>query len=339
MRKLNLQLFDAGDPANPNTQTTGTSGLSHAMKVYYDSELLESATPNLVHHQFGKKAKVPQRRGKTIEWRKWNSLGKALTPLTEGVTPDGTAMSLDVVVAYLYQYGAYSTISDFLDMTAIDDVIVEAANKHGESAGLTIDTITRNAIHADVTQFLMAFTDTVKPAARVNLTSACIVTPKVIAKAVAMLKKKNAPKINGKYVAILHPSVEYDLETCEEWIDVHKYAATTEIFEGEIGEIYGVRVVVTTEAKIWKGGATEPSGLAVYGTLVLGKDAYGVVDLEGGGLEMIIKQKGSGGTSDPLEQRSTVGWKVSGYSAKVLMPEYIVRIESCSAFSSEDVAN
>lgn len=333
-KNINLQLF-----ANPNTQTTTTPGLSNAMKTYYNSELLENAGPNLVHYQFGKKVKVPQRRGKTIEWRKWNSLGKALTPLEEGVTPDATAMSVDIVVAYLYQYGAYTTISDFLDMTAIDDVIVEAANKHGESAGLTIDTITRNAIHSDVTQFLYAFTDTVKPVSRVNLTANCIVTPKVIAKAVAMLKKKNTPKIKGKYIAIIHPSVEFDLETSEDWIDVHKYAATTEIFEGEIGEIYGVRCVVTSEAKIWKGTGTEPNGLAVYGTLVFGKDAYGVVDLEGGGLEMIIKQKGSGGTADPLEQRSTVGWKVSGYSAKVLLPEYIVRIESCSAFSTEDEAN
>lgn len=334
-----LNMFDA------NVQTTLLNAegndLSPAMKTYYNTELLESAKPNLVHYQFGKKVNVPQRHGKTVEWRRWSSFAKATTPLTEGETPNGVAMNVEYITAVLAQYGAYTTISDYLDMTAIDDVVLEATNKHGEAAGLTIDTLTRDAVHAE-TEIMKLFaqgTKSTRPTARTGLDGTCVITVDDIARAVAMLKKKNAPKVNGKYIGIIHPSVEFDLITSDDWKDVHQYAATTEIFEGEIGELYGVRFVVSTEAKIWKGGSTEPSGLAVYGTLIMGADGYGVVNLEGGSLEMIIKQKGSAGSADPLNQRSTVGWKVSGYAAKVLNPKYIVRLETCSSFSAEDVAN
>lgn len=344
LRKINLQLFAENNIMTTDAGTEAShAGLSGTMKTYWDTELLDNAQPLLVHHQFGMKVNVPQNHGRTVEWRKWSSFDKSLTPLVDGVTPNAQRFSVSTITEVLYQYGAYSTISDYLDLTSIDDVLLEAANRHGEAAGLTLDTLTRNAIHSGVEQILYAYTDTVVPTTRSSLTVECRLTPTIVAKAVAMLKKKNAPKIDGSYVAIIHPSVEFDLQTDENWINVHKYAATKEIFEGEIGELYGVRFVVTSEAKIWRDAATgagkTPENTAVYGCLFLGKDAYGVVNLEGGGLEMIMKQKGSAGTADPLNQRSTVGWKVSGYAAKVLHPEYIVRVEACSDFSTTDEAN
>ena len=114
-----------------------------------------------------------------------------------------------------------------------------------------------------------------------------------------------------------------------EWIDVHKYSATSEIFEGEIGKLAGVRFVESTEAKIFGDSGSENRD--VYSTLVLGANAYGVTDVEGGGLEHIVKQKGYG--NDPLNQRSSVGWKATKV-AKRLLEEYIIRFESGSAFSA-----
>ena len=75
-------------------------------------------------------------------------------------------------------------------------------------------------------------------------------------------------------------------------------------------------------------GEAGADGITVNGTLVFGKDAYGVVDIEGEGtVKNIIKPKGSAGTTDPLDQRWTSGWKVEGFAAAILQPAWIVRIE------------
>ena len=145
---------------------------------------------------------------------------------------------------------------------------------------------------------------------------------KDIQKAVATLRGQNAPTIGGKYVAIIHPYVAYDLMRDPEWIDAHKYANPTNLYEGEIGEIAGVRFVQSTEAKVLANG--------IFCTLILGEGAYGVTEISGGGLQTIVKQKGSAGTADPLDQRSSVGWKAIK-TAEILVNAYMVRIESKSA--------
>ena len=64
--------------------------------------------------------------------------------------------------------------------------------------------------------------------------------------------------------------------------------------------------------------------------IVLGDDAYGITEVEGGGLKHIIKQLGSAGTADALDQRATVGWKAVK-TAERLVENYMVRIESCAS--------
>ena len=111
------------------------------------------------------------------------------------------------------------------------------------------------------------------------------------------------------------------------------------MYEGEIGRIAGVRFVETSEAAVYKGAGDEcPAGLAVFGCLFLAEGAYGVTEVTGGGLQTIVKQLGSAGTADPLDQRSTVGWKAL-QTAEILMEPYMVRVECCSAFSPTAEAN
>lgn len=326
--KINLQLF--AEATNFETQTTATATLSPEMKTFYSKDLIETLGANLVFVQFGEDASLPKHGGKTIEWRQWRKFAKALKPLDEGVTPSGTAVEVGTVTATINQYGAYSTVSDLLEMTAIDNTIVEITAKHSENARLTLDTITRNSILADCSTILRVN----KAATRDALTKDDILTADEVARAAATLKKANAPKFDGSYVAIVHPSVAYDLMTSEGWIDVNKYSNATAIFNGEIGKLYGVRFVETTEALIEKAG-----DLAVYTTIFLGKGAYKVVKLDSNNLEVIVKGRGSAGAADPLNQRSTIGWKAIGYAAKVVIPEYIVAVESCSYFSDIDEEN
>lgn len=338
--RFNLQLF-AG---NMNTQTTAlaSSGndLSAEMKTYYCKELLEDAKPNLVHDQFGQKRPIPRNGGKTVEWRKFSSLPAATTPLTEGVTPDGNKLNVTPVTATVQQYGDYIVQSDVLELTAIDNTVLQATKVLGAQAGITLDTVVRNQMNAGTNVIYASVPGTAEssaPALRTELTADCKISVDLIFRAVRNLKRQNAPKIGDSYVAIIHPDVAYDLMRNEEWIDAHKYATPDNIYNGEIGKIANCRFVESTQAKIFKGAGC-PSGLAVYSTLVLGADAYGVIDIEGGGLEHIVKQKGSAGVADPLNQRSSVGWKAFS-TAKILDETRIVRIESCSSFSASATAN
>jgi N4-gp56 family major capsid protein len=166
--------------------------------------------------------------------------------------------------------------------------------------------------------------------ARSSITANSKLTVDDVMKAARFLKTQNAPKIDGAYVAIIHPDVAYDLMRDEEWIDAHKYSASSNLFDGEIGKIGGVRFVESSEAKIFKG-----TDVNVYSTLVLGANAYGVTEVEGGGLKNIVKQLGSGGTADPLNQRATAGWKAIK-TAERLVENYMIRIESASSFNGSE---
>ena len=331
---LKLQLF-----ADLNVQTTGTADLSVEMKTFYDMTLIDLAEPQLVHAQFGQKRPIPKNGGKTIEFRQFSALPKALTPLTEGVTPNGRNVKATAKMAAISQFGDYVTVSDLLELTAIDNVILETTGLIASQAGRTLDTVVRNVILGGTNVLYQPKADGTEVTSRSNLDKTCLLTPATVRRAAGILKRVNAPKIEGKYVSIIHPDVATDLMGTTEWQEAQKYVHPEKLYEGEVGELYGVRFVETTEAKIWKDSDDAPDGLGVYGCLFVAKNAYGVTDITGGGLEHIVKQKGSAGTADPLNQRSTIGWKENGYTACRLVEEYMLRVECTSSMSESAEAN
>lgn len=407
-----LNLFDA------YTNTTLDPGLSDEMKVYYSMRLINLAEPELIHDQFGQKHPIPKNSGKTIEFRKYDSLPKALVPLTEGVTPAGQKMSMGVIRATIKQYGGYIELSDILELTAIDNNLVQATRLLASQAGRTADTITREVLAGGTN---VVYAGGAKDRSELvggdsTAENNKYLTVDDIRKAVRALKVMNAQKINGYFAGIIHPDTAYDLMNDKKWVDVKTYSDPDGIYEGEIGKIEGVRFVETTEAKIFHasplkiedggeasarnltvksaaskvitineklsanqakaltgrdilvGGellevasaaagaagaatitvktapATTPAastaiypgegganGRDVYSTLILGADAYGVTELEGGGLQHIVKQLGSSGTADPLNQRATVGWKATKVAER-LVEAYMIRVETTSTF-------
>lgn len=247
---MRLQRFAVDTVVNKTTD----AGLSTLMKTYYDTELLENARPQLYYAQFAKKQPLPRNHGRTVEWRKWNTLKNAQV-LEEGVIPNGQNLSQTNITAALEQYGTYVTVSDVLDLHAIDPVILGATEELGASAGLTIDTLVRdvavagtNVMYADQVD---GNGDRTEVVSRAGLDTTALLDDTTVNKAVTMLKKMNAPTINGKYVAIIHPSVSYDLRESEGWLEAHKYARPDEIYTGEIGELHGVRFVESTQAKVF----------------------------------------------------------------------------------------
>ena len=328
---------------NPTVNVTTDSKLSAENKTFYDRALVQEAGPNLIHGQFGQKRPIPKNGGKRIQFRRYASLPKALKPLTEGVTPEGRKLSATAVEAEVNQYGDFVCLSDVLDLTAIDNNVLEATKAVGRQAGLTLDTITRNVLQSGTNVFYcpkVGANGVQTPVTdRSGLDKTCTLTVDVVKKVAAMLKAANAPKIDGDYVCILHPYVAYDIMSDPRWEEMHKYTTPENMYQGEIGRIAGVRFVETSEAAVYKGTENScPTGLAVFGCLFLAQGAYGVTEVTGGGLQTIIKQLGSAGTADPLDQRSTVGWKAL-QTAEILMEPYMVRVECCSAFSPTAEAN
>lgn len=351
---IDLQLFatqtTTTGAANSDPTKWGGSGLTPEMKTFYDMTLIDEAGPQLVHEQFGQKRNIPKNGGKKIEFRKFSPLGKALTPLTEGVTPSGNALDVKTIEATVSQYGDFIVQSDLLELTAIDNTIVEATRLLGQQAGLTLDTVVRNVLNAGTNVSycpkISSGTETAVTS-RSGLDLTAQLTVDMVQQVVAKLRAQNAPTFSdGKYVAIIHPYVAYDLMRDPEWIDAHKYAQPENLYNGEIGSIAGVRFCQTSEAKIWNDStcpvhsSSDPKTYySVFSTLFFGRDAYGTTEVEGGGLETFVTQKGSAGTADPLSQRSSVGWKALK-TTTILVPSYLVRVESCSKrYSANAAAN
>ena len=405
-----LQMFAGEAPANG----TYSDGLSAEMRIYYSDFLIDNAEPYLCHDQFGQQHSIPKGSGKTIQFRKYDPLPKQTTPLSEGVTPDGQQLKMSTVEATIAQYGGYVELTDLLMMTAVDNNLVMATKLLGSQAGRTLDTISREVLAGGTNVQYAAG----QVSARFLLVGGSAsgnhyLTVDCIRRAVRFLKSQNAEKINGDFVAIVHPDVSYDLTSDPEWKYPHQYADPKDIYEGEIGKIAGARFVESTEAKIFHaqnlagtvrnlsvngamtatgtvtfdGGAVAAGELAgrwvliggqryyvgantattmtlyadatktvtasvtcadnteiypgeagaegrdVYATLVLGDNAYGTTSLENGGLQHIVKQLGSAGTSDPLNQRATAGWKADKVTVR-LTEAFMVRIETASTFES-----
>lgn len=410
-----IQLF----ATQVTTMNSTGNDLSPEMKTYYDKNLLRDAKGKYVFRQFGQKRPIPKGSGKTIEFRKFTPLKKALTPLTEGVTPAGNQLDVTAITATVAQYGDFITLSDTLELTAIDPIIVETTALLGDQATSTDDTVIRNELLTG-TNVMYAPTWSGSPltenavTSRGALDTTAVLTVDLVRQVVAKLRAANVPTFDGSYVAIIHPLAAYDLTSDPEWKEMQKYVARKELFNGEIGEIHGCRFVETTEAKVWRGddlasnsrtltvnhsggysgaitsiafdggtvagsalvgrkiningvtatitantasaltfastnfgtiaddaliypGEGGKLGNSVFATLFLGRDAYGVTDLEGAALQTIVKQKGSGGTSDPLDQRSSVGWKET-LTAKNLMQPWMLRVEHMSKRYSADTA-
>lgn len=406
-----LNLFDG------NTNVTTDAGLSDEMKTYYSTYLIRLAEPLLVHDQFGQKHPIPKNGGKQIEFRKYDSLPKAMTPLTEGVTPDGQKLTMDTITATVVQYGGYVELSDVLILTAIDNNLMEATRLIADQASKTLDTVTREVLNGG--------TNVQYAEGQVSVRNALVggqesgnhyLTIDAVRKAVRFLKVMNARRINGDYVGIIHPDVAYDLMSDPKWVNVKTYSDPSGIYNGEIGKIEGVRFVETSEAKVFHeenltkaarnltvasylskvitvdeaisaaeatalagrtiilhnsttdevatiasatsgaagaatitlkdaptmtpadGNSIYPGGAGaagrdVYSTLIMGADAYGVTEITGGGLQHIVKQLGSAGTADPLNQRATCGWKATKVAER-LVEQYLVRIETASTFTA-----
>lgn len=405
----------------PTQTTTYTDALENGSKrtylnkTYYDKNLLVMAKTKFVHAEYGQKRTIPKGQGKKVEFRRWTPFDpkKAAPGLVEGVTPAAQSLAQTHMEVECKQYGAYVEVSDLLQTTSYDEIMGSSTDMLGEQLGTVAEWIARDAMN-DGNNVIYADGQT----NRISLTASKKLTTTEIRKAVRSLKKAKARQFTRKggkphFMCICTPDATYDLQDDTMWRDVSKYSNAEQIYSGEIGQIFGVVFVESTEGKVFKqsvlnevnaavtsgstfvlkndpteeevaylskGGnkikvgtteytlassgsyteatktvkvtatftgeaglaadaivysedagavdASTKAGADVHSALVFGQDAYGVVDIDGGGnVKSIVKGLGSGGTTDPLDQRATVGAKISSYAAAILNDDWLVRIE------------
>lgn len=305
---------------NTDTNMTTSSALSAGMQTYYNRELLRTFEPNLVHLQFGDEHRMPPHSGLVMNMRKLIPLETNTKALSEGDPGESVMLAETEVTVQLQQYGEYARCTDKLDLTHLDMDIMRRTKLFGDAGARSIDAVVREEL-AKCANVIYAG----GKASRAELTAADKLTSRELRKAVKTLKKNHAQTFGGYYVAIIGPDTMYDLQEDEAFVKVSQYQDKENIYTGEAGRLFGVRLVETTEAKIFEGMGAD--GADVASVIVLGQYAYGVTSLKGAKPRVIVKPAGSAGTADPLDQISTVGWKMDGFGAKLLQPEYAVRIE------------
>ena len=298
--------------------TTGT--LSSVVKAYYDKRFLMRAEANFVFKQLGRIGVVPKGEGKTVVWNRYTN-PTAKSALTEGTDPTPSGLSATLVSATISQYGNYEQITDLLSLTSIDNSIASAVDLLAYEAALSIDSVIRDVVDGG-TSILYAS----GVANRTSISATDVMQVADVRKVVRELKSNNAkPQMkSGSYMAVIHPDVEYDLQGDSNWTDAHTYtdAALGGVYNGEVGKLYGVRFLTTTQAPILTNSGS--AGTEVYQTMVFGEEAFGVSELQN-----LTTYVDSPSPRSALRLYSDVGWK-AGFCAKILNEDFMYTVESAA---------
>lgn len=308
------------------TSVESQNQLSAEDKTFYERTLLERLLPQLNFYKDAQKKKLPKNQGRTMNFRKFNSLTAPSASLTEGVTPDGNDLDITTITAVVAQEGDYVLISDLIQMTGIDPVLTETSELLGEEAGVVIDNRIQTAISKGTNVYFAGGATT---RAGLETASTKHLTADDVKKIVRKLKNANAKRFSdGFYHMQVDPDIAYDLMSDDAWIDVSKYAKPEQMVKGELGKMHGMKFFETTNLSVVDSSAAGTK-IPVHIAYAYGKDSYACVELDNGAgkPEIIVKPNGSAGSTDPLNQRASAGWK-NCFTAVITQPLALVRVET-----------
>jgi N4-gp56 family major capsid protein len=328
--------------------TTTQSTLTDLYQTFFSKQLLDHAVQALVLDKFGLPAELPKNKGAlTIRWfRPGVAAASNVQSLSEG-TPISTFRNVTYayVEATLAQYGEAAKITDVVTMTGLFDALKQSIETMGEDCALHADNIVRAVLSHASTGLTKRYAQARTSFASVR--DATAANGKIIGSdildAVTALKINRAKPFGGSYAAILPPQVIRDLVRDGDILDPAKYQAKEIIFKGEVGNVWGARIVEQTapfqeidnegtHADTFVAG-TNTTGF-IYSVYVVGKGAYGIPKLAGTQSptkpSIIINDKPD--KADPLNQYMTAGWK-SFWAAKVLDATFGITLRCKSAYA------
>jgi len=305
------------------------------------ADLLMRALPLLTIEKFAQTRVVPGNETKTQKFRRYNPLPLATTPLVEGVTPVGNTPSVMDIEAVLSQYGDFVVLTDVIMDTHEDPVFTEMRQVIAEQSAQTVEKVRFGHLKAGTNVFYGNGT------ARSAVTST--LTLGLQRKIIRGFRRQNAQPytsvlkssivqeaeaVEASFVCLVHPDLEFIVRGLAGFKHVKDYG-TGPIFPGEIGAVESVRYVMSTVFESWPdaGGTaganitTSGTSADVYPAIFLTANAFATLSLRGqNAMSLIVKNPGSGGSTDPLNQRGTIGWKTM-MTAVILQQLWMARAE------------
>ncbi len=281
--------------------TTLSTDLTAFLPNYWDTILGENLYPNLYFYQFGTKRTVPRNFGTSIKiprLKKQNIIAAQTEGTLAGICP----ISDQFISGSMTQYAGAYRHSDILIMTALSDVIELSLIDIARDIARSMDTTVRDA--------LSATGGSLSAAAALEAT---FLKPATIIESVVTLDTADNPRPpDNHYPTIIHPKVVYDLQnnlSGGAWLDVLKYQEneSDRIYIGEVGRLYGARFITSSNIQ---SGITASSASGMSRSYMFAPDSYYVTEISDMTARTFVKQLGSGGTADPVNQQATVGAKV-----------------------------
>ena len=321
---------------------TTYGSISQRTAAWASKEMLSHAMPIECLSRFALSKPIPKNVAEQAKFRRAIPFPPATTPLTEGVTPAGRALTYEDVSVTLAQYGDYVEITDKVMDMSEDPVLKDSSQLCGEQAAETIETLLWGVLRGG-TSFAYA-----NGAARNAVNTAISIG--MIRNAVRALKAQRAKMVTemlagspnyktepvgAAFFAFAHTDLETDLRAISGFTPVELYGQATKAVPYEVGKIESVRFVLSpvltpfADAGGNKGSMKSTSGTKadVYPVVIVGKEAYANVALRGANaMTPMVLNPGVPRGGDPLGQRGTVGWKTY-YAGLRLNESWMYRLE------------
>lgn len=304
--------------------------VSQRVGVYSVKKFLKRAQHEAIVDKFAQFTPIPKNHSQTLKFRRYKSLGRITTPLTEGVNPDGQALTVEDVTATIKQYGGVVKLTDRILDTHEDPVLNETVGLMGEQAGESFEAIKIGILKAATNQFFAGGTTTATVSKAVSLG--------LLREVYRSLRRNQAQKITrivkagpniatepvgASFILMGHCDLETDFRKIEGFIPVEKYGnSMSAISEYEIGKVENFRIILTNmfeptkatgaEGTTLLSGGVAPSAQAkadIYPLFAVGRDAYAFTPLGGEHSAHVVVVNPKPCQSDPLGLNGSVGWK------------------------------
>jgi N4-gp56 family major capsid protein len=286
-----------------------TGGLATEVMTYYEKEFLARAKKSIVLSEGAQKSTHGKNSGKSIVFNRKTPMSLVTTALSEGANPATVLMTGTAVSCTLAEYGNSATISKFLSLTSIDANNAENISVLGQNMGETINRLTGNALSAG---FTSAFANS-KKASTIKSSDTLDLTD--VRGIVQNLETAQAMRYSdGYFLGKVSPTAKSGLMADSTWLAVKSYQDSKDLYNGEIGEVHGVRFLLNT-SKMSAVGTGSSSTVTTYYNFIHGMDSFGAYDLAGDQPKLYVVQGAD--SYNPTDRYSKISWAGS-YVAKVL---------------------
>ena len=246
----------------PTAYSGSNSSLNQAIQTIWSKEILFQAMPILRFEQFAvKKTELGVAPGLRVNFLRYKNFAVDPSPLTEGVRMTTTALTAEQIAITVAEHGYAVAVSELLLNASFDDVMASASRLLGRHMAQYLDVQARNTLSAATSAVFGydrsgitggAFTNYDEGTAGTAISSLdgnFKLTTGAIKDAALTLAGKNIPRLGETYVQFVHPKQSRDLRSNPEFIEVTKYAAPGNFMLGEIGRLYDVVFIETTQVK------------------------------------------------------------------------------------------